>query len=55
MNDGFMILTGYGYGSNGAIVKEVFTLPDDPGYRDTARMVCESALCYIMNPKELNS
>jgi len=50
MNEGYMILTGFGYGDKGAIIKETFTLPDDPGYRDTARMACEAALCFIKNP-----
>ena len=49
MEAGFMLLTGYAEGSKGAKIKVTFTLPDDPGYRDTARMSCESALCLALN------
>jgi short subunit dehydrogenase-like uncharacterized protein len=34
-------------------VKGVFTLPDDPGYRDTARMLVESALTLALEEKSI--
>jgi len=44
MNDGFMIIEAYCYGENGAKIKETIGFYDDPGYRDTARLVCEAGL-----------
>ena len=29
------------------------TFPDDPGYRDTARMLVESGLCFVLNQNEI--
>jgi len=29
------------------------TFPDDPGYRDTARLLVESAMCFVFNEKEI--
>lgn len=49
MNLGYLKLHGYGYGVDGAKIKGTFTLPDDPGYRDTARMLAECALTLACN------
>mmetsp|Transcript_17921 Transcript_17921/g.2489 ORF Transcript_17921/g.2489 Transcript_17921/m.2489 type:complete len:84 (-) Transcript_17921:67-318(-) len=54
MNAGYLKLSAYGTGADGAKVKGVFTLPDDPGYRDTARMLSEAALTLALEQKDIS-
>lgn len=43
--EGFLEVTGHGVGSNGTKVTGKIYFAKDAGYRDTARMLVESALC----------
>jgi short subunit dehydrogenase-like uncharacterized protein len=51
---GFMILKAFVTGSKGTNYTAQVTMPVDPGYKDTARMVAESALCFIYNHEEIS-
>lgn len=44
MDAGYLHLTGIAKGSKGTVVKSTMSFNVDPGYKDTARMVVESAL-----------
>ena len=44
MAEGFLHLTGYAKGSNGTEIGSTMSFNVDPGYKDTARMLVESAL-----------
>lgn len=48
MDSGYLHITSYAYGSKGSKVKASFYFPTDPGYRDTARMLVESALVLAL-------
>jgi len=54
MSDGFLILKAFAEGSNGTKKTAQLTFPVDPGYKDTARMVVESALCFIYNENDIS-
>ncbi|GBG27226.1 Saccharopine dehydrogenase-like oxidoreductase [Hondaea fermentalgiana] len=51
--DGFLIVTGYGKGTKGTKAVGKMYFSKDPGYRDTARMLMESALCMALSRTEL--
>ena len=51
MDDGFLVIEAFALGDKGAKIKCTFTMFDDPGYRDTARLVCESALTMLFEEK----
>lgn len=38
MEKGFLTIRGYGVGDDGAVVSGLIHFPNDPGYKDTARM-----------------
>ena len=42
---------GYGYGTNGTVVKSTLYFHNDPGYVDTARMLVESGLSLSLNDR----
>ena len=48
MKEGFFVVEAYALGEGGAKIKNTFTMFDDPGYRDTARLVAESALTIFL-------
>lgn len=47
---GYLKVTAYSKGSAGQSCKVTLYFPTDPGYRDTARMLVESALVFVLNP-----
>lgn len=49
MDKGYLLMTGFGTGEKGDKLTVQFTLPTDPGYRDTARMLVEAGLCLSLN------
>jgi short subunit dehydrogenase-like uncharacterized protein len=49
-----LILDAFATGSKGTKKTAQITFPVDPGYKDTARMVAESALCFIYNQEEIS-
>lgn len=53
MDKGFLKLTGVGKGSKGSSATATLSFKVDPGYKDTARMLVESALCLSLQDKEL--
>lgn len=53
MDKGYLKLHTLATGVDGAKMKGLFTLPDDPGYRDTGRMLVESALTLALDDKSL--
>lgn len=55
MNEGFLHVIGKGTGSKGTVSNCVFTFEEDPGYKGTARMLAESALCFILNKDEISA
>lgn len=48
MDAGFLRVTVEGKGDRGSQVTAVIYFPTDPGYIDTARMMCESGLCLAL-------
>lgn len=44
MDKSFLRLTGFAVGDKGTKIQGEIYLPNDPGYRDTARMIVESGL-----------
>ena len=49
MNDGYLIVHGFGKGSNKQNqVESMLYLPKEAGYMDTARLMVESGLCLSM-------
>jgi len=48
MDAGYLHLTGIAKGSKGTVVKSTMSFNVDPGYKDTARMVVESALSLAL-------
>ena len=53
MDEGFLRLTCYVKGDSGNETKQVLIFKTDAGYRDTARMLVESGLCFIFNKNEI--
>jgi hypothetical protein len=53
MKEGFFVVEAYALGEGGARIKNTFTMFDDPGYRDTARLVAESALTIFYEDKNI--
>lgn len=53
MDKGFLKVTGYAKGIKGNQVKTSFYFADDPGYRDTARMLVESGLVLALQYNDL--
>lgn len=48
MDQGYLTVTGVGVGEKGTKVVSELHFPTDPGYRDTARMLVESGLTFIL-------
>ena len=55
MDSGYLHLTGVAKGSEGTVVKSTMSFNVDPGYKDTARMVVESALALALEGKKVTS
>lgn len=53
MDKGFLKVTGFGTGVKGTKVKSVLYFPNDPGYRDTARMLVETGLTLSLYSNKL--
>jgi len=53
MNAGFLKVTAFGTGHKGTTSKGMCYFPTDPGYRDTARMLVESALAISLDGHKL--
>ena len=53
MDDGWATITAYSKSENGLKLKQDLTFFKDPGYKDTARMLCESALTQLFNEKDI--
>lgn len=53
MEKGFLKVTGVAKGSKGTAAKATITFPVDPGYKDTARMLVESALSLSLDSDKL--
>jgi len=49
---GYLRVLGEATGSKGSVVKSAIYYDRDPGYRDTARMVCESAMVLLKGEKK---
>ena len=50
---GYLLVSGVGDGANGSKVETAFYFPNDPGYKDTARMVSEAGLCLAFDTDKL--
>ena len=50
---GFLKLIAYASGVEGKSCKAQFYFPTDPGYRDTARILVESGLCFVFDSEEV--
>ena len=48
-----MIVNLLGIGSKNTKIKARFCFVDDPGYRDTARMLAETGLAFIFNKDKI--
>lgn len=46
-------MIAYATGVQGKKCKAQFYFPTDPGYRDTARIMVESGLCFIFNMNDV--
>lgn len=55
MDDGFLIATAVVKGVSGNEVSQSITYYDCPGYRDTARMLAESGLCFVFNKQDMQA
>jgi short subunit dehydrogenase-like uncharacterized protein len=55
MDAGYLHLTGIAKGSKGTTVKSLMSFNVDPGYKDTARMVVESALSLALEGDKIKS
>ena len=53
MEKGYLMLTAQGQSKNGKRVESSFYFPNDPGYKDTARMVVESGLTLALDADKL--
>lgn len=53
MDAGFLRVTAVGEGVSGTKAKCSFYFPNDPGYRDTARMLVESGLSLALQADEI--
>ena len=53
MDQGYLKLTAYGTGKNGKQSRCCLYFPDDPAYRDTARMLVEAGLGMALDEAEL--
>ena len=53
LSDGFLRLTAVGTGNAGAQVQATIYFDNDPGYKDTARMLVESGLALALNAEEI--
>lgn len=53
MNDGYLVVQGYGKGSNNNnIVESMLYFPKEAGYMDTARLMVESGLCLALEDEK---
>jgi short subunit dehydrogenase-like uncharacterized protein len=50
---GFLNVLAEGKGDKGTVVNCSTTFKGDPGYRETARMLGETGLCFVFNNEEL--
>jgi len=55
MEAGYLLVSGYGFGSRGTKVASKLYIPKDPGYRFTAIMIAESALCMAIESSKLSN
>jgi len=53
MEIGFLKAKCYVKGANGSEVSQTLVYYDCPGYRDTARMLVESALCFVFDKEKI--
>jgi len=53
LDNGYLRVLVEGRGDKGSVVNGVTTFKGDPGYRETARMLGESGLCFVFNNEEL--
>ncbi|KRX09222.1 hypothetical protein PPERSA_05891 [Pseudocohnilembus persalinus] len=53
LENGYLKLYAYAQGEKGNKVKSLFTLPLDPGYVDTARMLGESAMVLLKDQDQI--
>jgi len=53
MDKGFLRVTGVAKGTQGTVAKATIMFKTDPGYRDTARMLVESALSLSLDSQKL--
>jgi short subunit dehydrogenase-like uncharacterized protein len=53
MAQGYLVLDAIATGDKGGKIKHRFTMFDDPGYRDTARLVSEAALTLFLEDKKI--
>ena len=49
LEEGYLIVTGVAIGTQGTEIKSTMTFNVDPGYKDTARMLVESALALSLD------
>jgi short subunit dehydrogenase-like uncharacterized protein len=54
MSKGYLVVTGVATSTAGASATSVMTFSVDPGYKDTARMVVESALTLALDSSKLS-
>lgn len=54
MNKSFLKIKCTAMGDKGTVVKGMFAIDDDPGYRDTARMLVESGLALALNADQID-
>mmetsp|Transcript_65552 Transcript_65552/g.147926 ORF Transcript_65552/g.147926 Transcript_65552/m.147926 type:complete len:418 (+) Transcript_65552:133-1386(+) len=55
MASGFLVVHGVASSSKGTVCKSTMRFPVDPGYKDTARMVVESALALALDSRKLEN
>ena len=55
MEKGYLNVLGVAKGSNGTVVKSTMSFKVDPGYKDTARMLVESALALSLEGDKIKS
>lgn len=53
MDRGYLDLKIYVEGKSGSRIKGNLLYFEDPGYKETGRMLAESGLCFIMNKDQI--
>ena len=55
MDNGHLYVLGVAKGDKGTVLKSTMGFEVDPGYKDTARMLVESALALSLDGKKIKS